>query len=81
MTLSKNIWNLADVKALANTVKAIIMQELLTMEYSSAGNSFRKQFAVPLETILTACDEYLSLYGDSEQQSPDASSTRTFIVS
>ena len=80
MTLSPTIWKVDDVRKLADRVKGIILQELITIEYTSAGNSFRKQFAMPLNDILIACDTYLSLYGDPSELSPDATNTRTFIV-
>lgn len=80
MTLSPNIWTVADVNQIICRVKAIIKEELITMEYTKEGNTFRKQFGIPLNELLTACDEYLFLYGSSDQQKPDQSVTRTFIV-
>jgi hypothetical protein len=81
MTLSRNIWSADDVNQLIQTVKGIIMKELITMEYTVAGNTVRKQFGCDLNTLLTACDEYLTLYGTPDQQMPDQTNTRTFIVS
>ncbi len=81
MILSPNIWDSEDVEALIARVKAIIMEELITMENTTAGDQFRKQFAVDLNTLLIACDDYLLLYGDASQQGPNADRTRTFIVS
>jgi hypothetical protein len=81
MTLSKNIWTPDDVREIISTVKCIIKKELITLEYTIEGNNFRKQFGVDLNTLLTACDEYLFLYGNSSQQMPDQTNTRTFIIS
>ena len=81
MTLSRNIWTPDDVKELIQTVKAIIKKELITMEYTVQGNTFRKEFGVPLNELLTACDEYLFIYGNDSQRQPDQTNTRTFIVS
>ena len=80
MVLSPRIWKVDDVKNIVDRVKAIIQEELLTMEYTAAGNSYRRQFACPLLELMNACDEYLSLYGSVDQLSPDSSTTRTFIV-
>jgi len=82
MTLSRNIWTPDDVTEIICTVKKLIKQELITMEYTVQGNQFRKQFGVPLPELLTACDEYLFLYSkDASQRMPDQTNTRTFIVS
>jgi hypothetical protein len=81
MTLSRNIWTPQDVEEIIETVKMIIKKELITMEYTVQGNTFRKEFGVDLNTLLTACDEYLSLYGNASQRTPDQTNTRTFIIS
>jgi len=56
------------------------MEESIIDQYTTAGNSFRTSFAVPLIELLDACDEWINLYGDPSEQQADPSTTNTFLI-
>ena len=80
MILQRNMWEPKDIEEMILTVKAIIKKELITMEYTVQGNTFRKQFGVPLPELADACSDYLDLYGDASQRQRDLTNTRTFLI-
>lgn len=59
MTFEIDLWEEQEVQDIMDNVKAILKKELITMDYTAEGNSFRKQFACPLPELLEACQEFL----------------------